>query len=52
MTSFEVNLLDNESKSSRSKAVSHRVRKYLSGINVSTGSYIVTRYIRIAYRDA
>lgn len=35
MTSFEVNLLDNESKSSRSKAVSHRVRKYLSDPDIN-----------------
>lgn len=34
MTSFEVNLLDKESKSSRSKAVSHRVRKYLSEMSI------------------
>ena len=30
-TSLDVNLLERESKSSRSKVLSHRVRKYRSG---------------------
>ena len=53
MTSFEVNLLERESKSSRSNVVSHRVRRYLSATTISVksvspqqpGGPTVTRYM-------